>query len=135
MSNLLTTWQGFTLLEVLITLTLVGIVLVPLTVGLTSVVSSVRIQEELTELSNAGRGKMEELFALGFANIPLSDPPGTPGILSDQVRISGQLVPRTVVVDLDDGDLPPDGMADPDFKKITVEVGGFELQSYISAEP
>jgi prepilin-type N-terminal cleavage/methylation domain-containing protein len=127
--------QGFTLVEVLVTLTIVGVMLVPLTVGLTSVVSSVSIREELTMLSNAARGKMEEVLAMGFANIPLSAPPGTPSILSDQVTIGGQLVQRNVIVDLADGDLPPDGLADPDFKQITIEMGSFELQSYVSAEP
>jgi len=135
MRALLLTQQGFTLMEALLALTIVGIALVPLTVGMTGVVQSVSVRDELTALSNAARGKMEEVLAMGVANIPLSNPVGSPGSLSDQVTIRGRAVPRTVIVDLADGNLPPDGQVDPDFKKITVRVGGFGLQSYIADKP
>ena len=135
MRALLPTQQGFTLTEVLMALTLVGVTLVPLTVGMTGVVRSVRIRDDLTALSNAARGKMEEVLAMGMANIPLSNPPGSSSSLSDQVIIRGRSVQRTVIVDLADGNLPPDGIVDADFKKITVRVGAFELQSYVAATP
>ena len=83
--------------------------------------------------AHAARGKMEEVLASGFDNIPLSSPPGTPEpTLSDKVTIQGQLVDRTVITDLADADLPPDSIVDADFKHIIVEVGGFELQTYIA---
>ena len=135
MRALLPTQQGFTLMEVLFALTIIGIALVPLTVGMTGVVRGVSVRDELTALSNAARGKMEEVLAMGIANIPLSNPVGSPGSLSDQVTIRGRSVQRTVIVDLADGDLPPNGQVYADFKKITVRVGGFELQSYISDKP
>ena len=124
---------GFTLIEVLITVVLVGILVSALSVGLTSMVSSTGTQEEIAAFANAARGKMEEVIASGFDNIPLSSPPGAPEpTLSDQVTIQGQLVSRTVVVDLADGDLPPDSIVDADFKQIIVEVGGFELHTFIA---
>jgi prepilin-type N-terminal cleavage/methylation domain-containing protein len=128
----LPTQQGFTLTEVLMAMTIIGITLAPLTVGMTGVVRSTTIREELTALSNAARGKMEEVLAMGMVNIPLSNPPGSAGSLSDQVTIHGRSVQRTVIVDLADGNLPPDGIVDADFKKITVQVSGFELQSYLA---
>jgi prepilin-type N-terminal cleavage/methylation domain-containing protein len=133
MTPLLTTQQGFTLMEALLSLTLVSIVAVPLLMGLTGTASSVGIREEQTALANAARGKMEEILAMGFANIPLSAPPGTPNALSDQVTIRGKSVSRNVIVDLADGDLPPDGLVDAGFKRILIAVGGFELHSYIAA--
>jgi prepilin-type N-terminal cleavage/methylation domain-containing protein len=124
--------RGFSLTEVLVTLALVGLMVGPLSVGISSVVTSVSIREELTALSNAARGKMEEVLAMGFTNIPLSSPPGTPNVLSDQVTIRGNVVDRRVIVDLADGSLPPDGLADPDFKQITIEVGSVQLHSRIA---
>ena len=133
MKAFLTAQRGLTFTESLVALVLVSIVLVPLTVGLSSMVSSVSRRERLTALANAGRGKLEEVAAMGFANIPLSVPPGTPGALSDQVTIRSQTVPRNVIVDLADGDIPPDAAVDADLKLIVVEVGGFELHRYISS--
>lgn len=127
--------NGFSLTEVLVALTLLGITLGPLILGLTTVVFSVRIRDDITVQSNLTREKMEEVLAMGFTNIPLSDPPGTPNVLSDQVTIGGRTVQRNVIVDLADGDLPSDGIPDAEFKKITIEVGHFEIQSYISANP
>ena len=132
MRALLPTQQGFTLTEVLMALTIIGITLVPLTVGMSGVVRSTTIRDELTARSNAVRGKMEEVLAMGMANIPLSNPPGSSSSLSDQVTIHGRAVQRTVIVDLADGNLPPDGTVDADFKKITVQVSGFELHSYLA---
>ena len=133
MTPLLATQRGFTLMEALLSLTLVSMVAVPLLMGLTGTASSVGLREEQTALANAARGKMEEVLAMGFANIPLSAPPGTPNALSDQVTIRGNAVSRNVMVDLADGDLPPDGLADATLKRIIIEVGGFELHTYVAA--
>jgi prepilin-type N-terminal cleavage/methylation domain-containing protein len=133
MKPLLTTQRGFTLTEALLSVTLVGIVAVPLLMGLTGTASSLGVREEQTALANAARGKMEEVLAMGFANVPLSTPPGTPNALSDQVTIRGKAVPRNVIVDLADGDLPSNGVADATFKRIIIEVGGFTLYTYLAA--
>jgi prepilin-type N-terminal cleavage/methylation domain-containing protein len=130
MRALLPTQKGFTLLEALLALTMVGIMVLPLTVGMIGVMRGVSSREDLTAVGNAARGKMEEVLAMGMANIPLSSPPGSPGSLSDVVTIQGRTVQRQVIVDLADGNWPTDGTVDPDFKKITVRVSGFELQSY-----
>jgi type II secretory pathway pseudopilin PulG len=133
MKPLLTTQWGFTLMEALLSVTLVGIVAVPLLMGLTGTASSLGVREEQTALGNAARGKMEEVLAMSFANVPLSTPPGTPNALSDQVTIRGKAVPRNVIVDLADGDLPSNGVADATFKRIIIEVGGFTLYTYLAA--
>ena len=92
---------GFTLIEVLMAVALIGILVTALSVGLTGMVSSPEAQEELMAYAHAARGKMEEVIASGFDNIPLSSPPGTSEpTLSDKVTIQGQLIDRTVVVDL-----------------------------------
>ena len=124
---------GFSLIEVLIAVALIGILVTALSVGLTSMVSSTSTQEELMAYAHAARGKMEEVIASEFDHVPLSSPPGTPeATLSDQVTIQGKLVDRTVIVDLADADLPPDSIVDADFKHIIVDVGGYELQAYIA---
>lgn len=135
MRQLLVSSEGFSLTEIIVALGLIGILVGPLSIGLTSLVASVAVREELTAECNAARGKMEEVLAMGFDNIPLSSPTGTPNALSDQVTIRGRSVERQVIVDLADGDLPPDGDVDSDFKHITVKVGNFALVSYLSAEP
>jgi prepilin-type N-terminal cleavage/methylation domain-containing protein len=125
--------QGFTLMEALLSLTLLSIIAVPIMMVLTSTVSSVGVREEQTVLANAARSKIEEVLAMGFANIPLSSPPGTPSALSDQLTVRSKSVQRNVIVDLADGDIPPNGVVDAGFKKITIEVSNITLHSYIAA--
>ncbi|GIX45903.1 MAG: hypothetical protein KatS3mg131_0114 [Candidatus Tectimicrobiota bacterium] len=125
--------SGFSFAEVMLSLALLGVLALPLTVGLTGTLSGVSVRETQTALANAARGKMEEVLAMGFANVPLSSPPGTPGPLSDTVTIRGRAVARQVIVDLADGDLPPDGQPDADFKQITVTVGNVTLHSALAA--
>ena len=120
---------GFTLLEVLLTLALIGIIIGPLSVGLLSLVSSARARIELEALVNAARGKMEEVLALGFDHVPLGSPSPT---ISDNVTINGQDIDRDVYVVTADGDLPPDATADADFKHVRVVVNGFELEVYLA---
>jgi type II secretory pathway pseudopilin PulG len=132
-STRLATPRGCTLTEALLSLALIGIIAVPLLLGLTSTVSSVSTREEQTVVANAARSKMEEILAMGFPNIPLSNPPGTPNILSDLLTIRGKSISRNVIVDLADGDIPPNGVADAGLKKITVEISNITLHSYIAA--
>jgi hypothetical protein len=120
-------------MEALLSLTLLSIIAVPMMMALTSTVSSVAVREEQTVLANAARSKIEEVLAMGFANIPLSSPPGTPNALSDQLTIRSKSVQRNVIVDLADGDIPPNGVVDAGFKKITIEVSNITLHSYIAA--
>ena len=113
----------------LLTLTLIGVIIGPLSVGLLSLVSSARTRIELEALANAARGKMEEVLALGFDHVPLGSPSPT---ISDSVMINGQSVARDVYVVNADGDLPPDATVDADFKHVRVVVNGFELQVYLA---
>jgi len=121
--------KGITLIEILIGILLLSFILYPLSTAFRELSLS------NTETSREGLitfyaiGKMEEILAIDFSNIPLSSPPGTPlpAPYSDTVNISGKTVSRNVYVDLYDGN--GDTIPDADLKKITVTVGDLSLST------
>lgn len=66
---------------------------------------------------------------MDFSDIPLSTPTGTPlpPPISDTVTIQGVTTNRDVYVDLSDGD--GDSIPDAGFKKITVTVRDFSINT------
>jgi hypothetical protein len=106
---------------------LLAIIVFPLSVTLTSASKSNTAAEGADLAAFYALGKVEEVLAMDFPDIPLSTPPGTPLPLpiSDTVTIQGSAINRSVYVELADGD--GDGNPDAGLKKITVTVNNVSL--------
>lgn len=121
--------KGFTLLELLITILIMGLALVPMVDSFAVSVRSTHIAEETALLTHSARAKMDELLAMSFADIPLGKPVplGDASGLTDKVSILGTGILREVSVVLHDGD--GDGFVDADLKKITVQMKHVRLDT------
>jgi prepilin-type N-terminal cleavage/methylation domain-containing protein len=112
--------NGFSLIELLLAVTILVIAIVPLMDSITASFQYTQAGRENTVFLNYARQKMEDVLAMRFDSIPVSASPGTPTALSDTVTIAGQSVNRIVLVDLYDGN--GDSVPDSDLKKVTVMV-------------
>ena len=123
-------YNGFSLIELLLAMTIMIIALVPLMDSITDSFQYAQAGEENTFLLNHGRQKMEDVLAMRFDMVPVSASPGTPTALSDTVTIAGKTVNRLVLVDLYDGD--GDAVPDSDLKKVTVVVQGVRYETLMA---
>ena len=121
---------GFSLVELLIAITVLIIALVPAMDSITASLKFASAGKEHTAFLNTGRQKMENVLAMHFDSVPVSASPGTPTALSDTVTVAGKTVNRLVLVDLYDGD--GDSTPDSDLKKITVIVDGVQYQTLMA---
>jgi len=121
------TEQGFSLVEILIAVTIMVIALVPLMDSITGSFQSRRVAEQNTILVNYAREKMDDILAMNFNNVDISSPTGTPTALSDTVTVLGETMNRDVLVELYDGD--GDSIPDSDLKKITVQIEGIQQET------
>lgn len=128
--NRLMNEMGYSLVELLMALTIMIIALVPIMDSITSSFHSIHAVEENTILVNYAREKMEDILAMNFINVAVSVPPGTPTALSDTVTVSGKNVNRDVLVALYDGN--GDSIADNDLKILTVIIEGIQHQSLMA---
>ena len=122
--------NGFSLVELLLAVTIMIIALVPLMDSITSSFQYAQAGEENTILLNYGRQKMEDVLAMNIDDVPVSSPSGTPTALSDTVPLAGTTVNRLVLVDLYDGD--GDSIPDSFLKKITVIVQGVRYETLMA---
>ena len=110
--------NGFSLIEMLLALTIMMIALVPIMDSISASFQYAKAGKENTILLNYAREKMEDVLAMSFDTVTISASPGTPTALSDTVTVTGNTVNRFVLVDLYDGD--GDSIPDSDLKKVTV---------------
>jgi prepilin-type N-terminal cleavage/methylation domain-containing protein len=122
--------RGFSLIELLLAVTILVIAIVPLMDSITASFQYARAGKENTILFNYARQKMEDVLALSFDSVPISASPGTPIALSDTVTITGKTVNRLVLVDLYDGN--GDSVPDSDLKKVTVIVQGVQYDTLMA---
>jgi type II secretory pathway pseudopilin PulG len=115
------TRRAVTLPEAMILILILALVAVAAGTGLQAVVKTPTANDKVLAVSNALASKMEEMHALGFANLPLGN------TLSDTVTLNGTTSPRTVVISLYDAD--GDGTLDADCKQITISIGGQTISS------
>ena len=121
--------KGITLVETLIAILLLSFILFPLFISFTTASQSNTKAEERGLSSYYAMGKMEEMLAMNFSDVPLSSPSGTPvpSPVSDSVTMQGKTVNRNVYVDLSDGD--GDLIPDAGLKRITVTVGDVSVNT------
>ncbi len=119
--------RGFSLVELLMAMSIMIIALVPLMDSITASFQSMHVGEENTMLVNYAREKMEDVLAMTFTDVAVSAPSGTPTALSDTVTVFGEIVDRDVLVELYDGD--GDSTPDSDLKKITVIIEGVQQET------
>jgi len=122
--------RGFTLLEVMLSVTILLIVMVPMAQVFAPAFTGADDMERRAVLLQHARGKMEEMLAMAFEDIPLGTPLGAP--YSDTVTYNGTVYQRTVTVVLADADVPGEpgyGTPDEGLKKITVNMDDVELAS------
>jgi prepilin-type N-terminal cleavage/methylation domain-containing protein len=110
--------KGFSLIELLLALTIMMIALVPIMDAISASFQYAKAGKESTIILNYARAKMEDVLAMSFDTVPISASPGTPTALSDTVTVTGNTLNRFVLVDLYDGD--GDSIPDSDLKKVTV---------------
>jgi prepilin-type N-terminal cleavage/methylation domain-containing protein len=110
--------KGFSLIELLLALTIMMIALVPIMDAISASFQYAKAGKESTIILNYAREKMEDVLAMSFDTVPISASPGTPTSLSDTVTVTGNTLNRFVLVDLYDGD--GDSIPDSDLKKVTV---------------
>jgi prepilin-type N-terminal cleavage/methylation domain-containing protein len=110
--------KGFSLIELLLALTIMMIALVPIMDAISASFQYAKAGKESTIILNYAREKMEDVLAMSFDTVPISVSPGTPTALSDTVTVTGNTLNRFVLVDLYDGD--GDSIPDSDLKKVTV---------------
>ena len=114
--------SGFTLIEVLLGVVLLGALFAPLVAALSGSLTAVEAREKDTRALYLAQGKMEEILALDFDAIT----PGTS--LSDWVALPDS-VRRNVNIEPN-----PGGAFDVNVKKITVTVGTAVLSAYRTNE-
>ena len=117
------------MIEALIALVIIGILAVPISAALYSIAQGILIQATDQTASDFLQEKLEEICAMRFNKVTLSDPSGSASALSDSISLNGQTVDRTVIVDLADGD--GDGALDEDLKCVTVRIGDREMMTLI----
>ena len=122
--------NGFSLVEILLTLVIMGIAIVPLMDSITSSFESNKVNEEYTVIVNYGREKMDNIFAMDFSTVSISAPAGTPTALSDTVTVLGETMNRDVLVELYDGN--GDSIPDTNLKKIIVQIEDFQLETLMA---
>ncbi len=113
--------KGFSLVEMLLAITITSVVIVTLAISLTTPLQSHEAIEEKAEIVNFVSEKMNEIMARAYGNVL----EGT--ALSDQVTIDGEPVNREVIVQIYRGQ--PDPTTDPALKKITVRIGGAQIET------
>jgi prepilin-type N-terminal cleavage/methylation domain-containing protein len=119
--------RGFSLMEVLMLVAILGIVGAAAGRALISM-GKVPGQTDLSyQLETRLISKLEEIRALHFDTVAVGSPNPT---LSDYVGVSGVSYPRTVTVVLADGD--GNGSADATFKQVTVTLAGRSISTLIS---
>ena len=127
--------SGFSLIELVLAVLIMGIALVPILESLGSAFNPSSSAEAQVLLTNAARAKMEEVLAMSYTGVPVSGDVTPSALLSDTVTIHGKTVNREVYVVLWDGDgdghppLEVSGLPDPNLKKITVQVGGLRIET------
>lgn len=114
--------KGFSLVEILIAVTIMVIALVPIMESITASFQSSRAGEDNTILVNYAREKMEDVLAMDFDDVNSS--------LDDTVTFFGKTVARDVTVEYYDGN--GDSIPDNDLKKITVIVEGVQLETLLA---
>jgi type II secretory pathway pseudopilin PulG len=118
--------RAVTLPEAMILILILALVAVAAGTGLQAVVKVPTANDKVLAVSNALASKMEEMHALGFANLPIGN------TLSDTITLNGTSSPRSVIVSLYDAD--GNGTADADCKQITISLSGQSI-SAIMVQP
>jgi len=118
--------SGFSLIEILLALSIVAVALVPMLDFFGTSMESGAAGKETEQLVDLARATLEEILAMNYQQVVVSgsSPSAT---LSDTVVLGGEQVKRDVYVDLYDGN--GDGIPDLDLKKITVQIRDFRLQT------
>lgn len=122
--------KGFSLIELLIAITIMIIALAPIMDSITGSLQSGHKAEENTIIVNYTREKMDDILAMDFSTIDISSPSGTPTALSDTVTVLGKTMDRDVLVELYDGD--GDSLSDNDLIKISVQIKGYQLETLLA---
>lgn len=112
--------KGFSLIEVLLAVVIMLVALVPVMDSITTSIQFSNAGEENTAYAYFVRQKMDDVLAMDYVDVDVSDPTGTPTALSDTVSYNGKIMDRSVLVEYYDGD--GDSLPDSDLKKITVTV-------------
>lgn len=122
--------HGFTLVEVLVTVSILFIVMVPTMHVFTTAFIGAEETEESAVLTQHARAKMEEMMAIHFGDIPVGSPLSAP--YSDMVSFRCRDYLRQVSVRLVDGESPGEsgfGTIDTALKEVTVSINDIVLVS------
>lgn len=121
--------KGVSLVEILVAITLLSIIIFPLFISLTGASKSNSEAEGASLATYYAIGKMEEVLAMDFSAIPVSNPSGAPlpSPISDTVTIKSRTTGRNVYVEYVDGN--GDNIPDAKLKKITVTVDNISFST------
>lgn len=122
--------HGFTLVEVLLTVSILFIVMVPMMHVFTPAFRGSEESEESAVLTQHARAKMEEMLAMHFDDMPLGSPLSAP--YSDTASFRCRDYLRQVSVRLVDGEGPGEpgfGTIDTTLKEVTVSINDIVLVS------
>ena len=121
--------RGFTLVEALLAILVLGLVAVPTSAALFSLSQGALTRVTDQTVADLMQDKLEDICALRFKDVTLSDPPGSASALSDTVTVNDVSMARTVIVDLEDGD--NDGVLDEDLKRVTIRIQDQDLVTLV----
>jgi len=120
---------GFTLSEAIASLAIVGITVVPISASIAVLAQTTAGRKTGLSITDHLEQKLEEISAMEFADVTLSDPAGSASSLSDSISVDNNCVQRTVIVGLLDGD--GDSTLDSDLKLVTVKILGQEMKTVL----
>ena len=118
--------RAFSLVEVLVLVAVIGIVGAAAGRALQAVVATPVKNDRTFQIETQLISKLEYIRSLNFNGIMIGSPSST---LSDIVTISGANYQRIVNVSFADAN--GDGVADVDFKLVTVTIGDQSVSTYI----
>ena len=119
-ANLLKTYTGFTLVEALLSVVILGLIAAGISAPYISGVQSLEVQADRMLLDSHLRGRMEALIGLPLDQIISG---------TEVVTVRGRSY--TVIWTKEDVDLNADSVPEPNAKQITVSVFGRSLTSIV----
>ncbi|MBI5183411.1 MAG: prepilin-type N-terminal cleavage/methylation domain-containing protein [Nitrospinae bacterium] len=110
--------KGFSLVELLVAITVTSIVIVTVAISLTTPLKSHEEVEEKREIGNLVTKTMDDRIAQGYDALSV-------GTTSDQVSIDGEWVNRDVIISI----YEQDTTSGAEIKEIIVKIGDVQLET------